>query len=252
MIRLAQVLDFDLRFQGFAGKPAALLFDLDGTLVDTIDLIVASFRHVLEDLAGRPFTRQEVIALFGPTEEAIIGRFAEPAERQAACERFFSHYERHHERLVKVFPGVPELVREAAARGHPLALITNKGRRTTAITLDKSQLAACFRVVVTGDDVSRPKPHPEGIHLALERLGCDPGAAWYIGDAPVDVQAGRAAGTRTCAVLWGGVYEPERTLAASPDASCRTVGELRWLLWGEPAAAAGELTAETRGEPAGA
>ncbi len=212
-----------------------LLFDLDGTLVDTIDLIVASFRHVLEDLAGHPLTRQEIIDLFGPTEPAIIDRFAGPEQRQAAHDRFFEHYEQNHDRLVTLFPGIPELVREAAERGHPMAVITNKGRRTTAITLEKCGLAPYFPVVVTGDDVARPKPDPEGIRLALARLGTGPARAWYIGDSPVDVLAGRGAGTRTCAVTWGGVHPQEETLAQGPDALCRTADDLRRLLWDKAA-----------------
>lgn len=208
-----------------------LLFDLDGTLVDTIDLIVTSFRQVLEDLAGRPFARQEIIDLFGPTEPVIIDRFAGTNRRQEAHERFFAHYEQNHRRLVTVFPGIPELIREAAERGHRLAIITNKGRRTTAITLEQCGLAPYFDVVVTGDDVSRPKPDPEGIRLALARLRAEPQEAWFIGDAPVDVLAGRAAGTRTCAVAWGGVHQPEEALAQRPDAFCREPGDLRRLLW---------------------
>lgn len=231
--------------------PPALIFDLDGTLVDTIEVIVSSFRHVLEDLAGRRFTRQEVIGLFGPTEPAIIDRFARPEERPAAYERFFAHYEQQHDRLVTIFPGIPELVKEAARRGHPLALVTNKGRRTTAITLEKCGLAPFFRVIVTGDDVSRPKPDPEGIRLALTRLAAEASRSWFLGDSPVDILAGRAAGARTCAILWGGVYDPAETLAAKPDAHCRTVAELRRLLWGEGAASP-VLTAETQGGRGGA
>lgn len=208
----------------------SVVFDLDGTLVDTIDLIVRSFNYTLKFLAGRDFTREEVIALFGPTEPVIIDRFAKPGEREEAYRLFFQTYENEHDRLVRVFPGVPALIRGIQSAGLGVGLVTNKGRRTTEITLQKLGLMPFFRAVVTGDEADRPKPDPSGIERALEKLDTRPEEALFVGDAPVDILAGRAAGTATCAVSWGGVHPLEETLAAGPDYVCRSAEELAGLI----------------------
>lgn len=204
------------------GRPAALLFDLDGTLVDTIDLIVHCFARLLEPATGRPWGRDEIVALFGPTEPAILARFG----LAGALPDFLACYERSHDRLARPFPGVAAALERARRAGLRLAVITNKGRETTAITLRRTGLASCFDAVVTGDDTGRPKPDPAGLLLALERLGVAPGEAVFVGDAPSDVEAGRRAGVGTWAVAWGRVHPLEELVAARPDRLLRHPAEL--------------------------
>lgn len=207
----------------------AILFDLDGTLIDTIDLIVQCFGRVLGDLTGRRWSREEVIALFGPTEPAIIDRFSPPERRAAACEAFFACYDAAHDRLAYPFPGVDRVVREAHGRGIRLGLITNKGRLTTEITIRKCGLDRWLEAVISGDDAPAPKPDPGGILLALERLGVAPAEALYVGDAPSDIVAGQRAGVRTCAATWGRVHETGSLLLAGPDHVCDSPEDLRHL-----------------------
>ncbi len=203
-----------------------ILFDLDGTVVDTIDLIVHAFGEVLAGLTGEPWDRERVIAEFGPTEPVILARHAPPGGAAPAFRRFLQLYNEEHDRLVRTFDGVDAVIRRARQRGRPLGLVTNKGRETTEITLRRCGLAGCFGAVITGDDAARPKPDPSGILLALERLGGDPQDAVFIGDAPSDIEAGRRAGTLTCAVTWGRVTAESRLLAAGADLVCHTPADL--------------------------
>lgn len=208
----------------------AVLFDLDGTIVDTVDLIVHCFDRVLGGLTGRRWRREEVIGLFGPTEPVIIERFAPPERLEASCEDFFSCYDTLHDRMVRTFHGVDRVIRDAHAGGLRLGLITNKGRRTTEITLRKCGLDQWLGAVITGEDAPAPKPDPGGIRLALARLGVAPGDALFVGDAPSDIVAGQRAGVRTCAVTWGRVNETAELLAAEPDHVCRSPEELAALI----------------------
>lgn len=216
-----------------------VLFDLDGTVVDTIDLIVHAFGEVLSRLTGEPWDRERVIAEFGPTEPAILARHAPAGEAEAAFRRFLRLYEWHHDRMVRTFDGVPALIRRLRENGRLLGLVTNKGRETTMVTLRRSGLDGCFGAIVSGDDAGRPKPDPAGLLLALERLGGTPGEAVFVGDAPSDIEAGRRAGTLTCAVTWGRVNATESLLAAGADIVCRTPAELARALGLDPDGKAG-------------
>ncbi len=204
----------------------ALLFDLDGTLVDTIDLIVHCFARVLEPATGRPWTRAEVIALFGPTEPVILAGFG----LAGSFPDFLACYDGNHDRLARCFPGVNEALAQARRLGLRLGVVTNKGRETTAITLRRCRLEPLFDVVVTGDDAAAPKPDPGGLLLALKRLGVAPHEAAFAGDAPSDVEAGRRAGLETWAVTWGRVHPRDDLLAAGPDQVLATPGDLVHLV----------------------
>ncbi len=212
---------------------SALVFDVDGTLVDTIDLIVNSFNHAFEQLTGKRKEREEIISLFGPTEENLLRRLF-PSRSEEAIALFHSFYRSRHRELVRVFPRIPELLRTLREKGIPLGALTNKGRRSTAVTLEETGLSSFFRVVVTGDDAPAPKPDPRGLLSALERLGAGPGESAFIGDAPVDLECARRAGVTAYLVAWGRVY-PEETLARlRPDRLFRTPDEcLAHLLPGE-------------------
>lgn len=204
---------------------AALVFDVDGTLVDTIDLIVESFNHAFETLTGRKRDREEIISLFGPTEENLLRRLF-PARSEEAISLFHSHYRSRHRELVQVFPGIRKLLASLTGRKILLAALTNKGRRSTIVTLEETGLAPFFKAVITGDDAPAPKPDPRGLLLALEHLNADPAESAFIGDAPVDLECARRAGTAAYLVAWGKVY-PEETLARlGPDRLFHHPGEL--------------------------
>ncbi|MDA8346215.1 MAG: HAD family hydrolase [Thermaerobacter sp.] len=178
----------------------AVLFDLDGTLTDTLPLVVTALNAALAPHWGAPKDLEAMRPLFGPSEERLIAREA-PGDPDAV-DRFYAEYRREHARLARPFAGVTEMLHALAARGVRLGLVTNKGRRSSVMTLHEFGIAKYFGAVVTGDDVAHPKPDPTGILEVLGNLGVQPGQAAYVGDSRSDMQAAHAAGVRAIGAGW--------------------------------------------------
>jgi len=194
----------------------AVLFDLDGTLADTIPLIVASFNAAIGPVTGRSYSLADVIARFGPPDTGMIRReLPDEAVWRDADEMYHAYYRKHHGKVV-VFDGVPEMLAAVRATGLPVGLMTGKGRRSADITLAHLGWAVTFDAVVTGDEAEKPKPNPEPLIQVARMLGVDPRKCAYVGDSPADIKAGRAAGMKTIAAGWHAVYV-EEVRALEPD-----------------------------------
>lgn len=188
---------------------------MDGTLVDSFALIAESFARAVREVLGRDPTPEELSREWGAPLRVRAAAIAPGLweELVAAYER---HYDDHSHRILRAFPGVPEMLACLRRAGVRLAVVTSKRRARTLRTLRAAGLATFFDCVVTDDDAPAPKPSPNPLRLALERLAIPPARAWMVGDAPFDVLAGRAAGVRTVAALWG-TRDREGLLAVQPD-----------------------------------
>jgi phosphoglycolate phosphatase-like HAD superfamily hydrolase len=206
--------------------PRALLLDLDGTIADTLPHIFDSYRHAVAPWTERPPTDAEVEATFGPAERECIAVMVPRADLDAAEERFFSYYEGDgHSRSVRAVEGIAGAIDRARALGWRIGIFTGKGRRTARFTLEALGLWDRVECLVSGDDVERPKPDPEGVFRAAEELQVPVDRILLAGDSPADVRAGRDAGARTAAVLWA-AFRPERLREAGADWTCERVGQL--------------------------
>lgn len=202
------------------------IFDLDGTIADTLPLIYEAFDAALRPILGRRLTDAEIRAHFGPPDNYIIRALVSEAESDAAFRRYVDTYEREHDRLVTAFHGLDEATRRAAAAGMKLGVVTGKSRQTALFTLEAIGLLPIFGAVYAGDDVERQKPDPEAVIKILHDLGHEPGARGaFIGDSAADVQAGRAAGLTTIAVTWGSP-DHDQLFAARPDIVVQNASEL--------------------------
>jgi len=180
------------------------LFDLDGTLLDSIELIFRCYRHAASThLAAQPDDRVWRDGLGTPLRQQFSAVTSDAAliEEMVVTYREFHH--RHHDGSVALYPGVDEVVTRLTERGVTLAVVTSKLRAGARRGLELTGLAAHFAVVVTAEDVVRPKPDPEPVLTAVDRTGGDRARTIFIGDSPHDMEAGRAAGVATAAVLWG-------------------------------------------------
>lgn len=185
-----------------SGRPRALLFDLDGTLIDTWRLYLDAFRHALAPQLGRPLSDADIIALSPSAERRLIERVVPPQAFDGTFARFLDRYAGGHARLFDgPYRGVPRMLAEARAAGVPLALVTGKSRAAWRIT-ERAAALVPFDVVVTDDDVTDPKPSPEGLRLALDALRLRPEETLFIGDSLLDGEAARAAGVPFGAALW--------------------------------------------------
>ena len=183
-----------------------VLFDLDGTVVDSGPIILASMRHATRTVLGRDFTDAELLAnVGGPGLEAQMAAF-EPAQTAELVRVYREHNEPLHNTLLG-FDGVELTLETLRERGHRLGIVTAKRRSTVDLAFARLPLAHLFEVVVGGDETKRHKPDPEPLQLALARLEADPAEAAYVGDSPYDMQAARAAGLCAIGVTWGGIHD---------------------------------------------
>jgi pyrophosphatase PpaX len=187
-----------------APRPLALLFDLDGTLVDSIDLLLAAFRHTFETHLGAAPSDEEWIAGIGTPLVSPMRAFVKD---EAIVERMMSTYRvfqrEHHDRLLREFEGVRDTLALLKGRGHPIALVTSKMNDLAYRALQYATLDALVDDVVGFDSCARHKPEPEPVLIALDRLGYRPEEAIFVGDSPHDITAGNAAGVISVAALWG-------------------------------------------------
>jgi HAD superfamily hydrolase (TIGR01509 family) len=205
--------------------PHALLLDLDGTIADTLPHIFDAYRHAVAPWVERPPTDAEVEATFGPAERECIARMVPRGDLDKAEDRFFTYYERELGQNVKLVEGIAEVIDHARSLGWKVGVFTGKGRRSAEFTLAELGLRDRIEVLVSSDDVARPKPDPEGVFQAAEKLGVPVDRILLAGDSPADVKAGKAAGARTAAVLWV-AFRPDRLRRAGADFTCERVADL--------------------------
>jgi HAD superfamily hydrolase (TIGR01509 family) len=172
-----------------------------GTIADTLPHVFDAYRHAVAPWAERPPTDAEIEATFGPSERECIALMAPGARLDEAVGRFHSYHEQHHGRAVKVVEGIADVIDHARDLGWRVGVFTGKGRRPAEFSLVELGLWDRIEHLVSGSDVTRPKPDPEGVFLASEALRVPVGRILLAGDSPADVQAGRRAGARTAAVL---------------------------------------------------
>jgi pyrophosphatase PpaX len=236
---------------GHAGRGFdPVLFDLDGTLVDTVELIVKSFRHATRTVLGRELPDEHILAGVGrPLRVQMESLSREHADELYDVYREYNH--RRHDELIRGYEGIDEVLEALHAAGRRLGIVTSKSRDTTQMAFRAVGLAGHFDAVVTAGDTQAHKPDPEPLRLCLEMLGRPSERAIYVGDSPYDIQAGAAAGMTTAAVAWG-VFGRETLLEARPDFWLEHPGELVDLCLhgrGTPAVRAGHTPASAEGLP---
>jgi pyrophosphatase PpaX len=216
-------------------SPTALLFDLDGTLIDSIELILGSARYAFVDFAGRAPTDEEWRAGIGRPLQTVLREYApDDAEAQRLFTRYREYQLQHHDRLVTAYAGVVETLQGFAEAGHPMALVTSKSDWMAEKALVHVGLAGLIPVIVGCDSCVNHKPHPEPVERALALLGASAANALFVGDSPHDIESGRAAGVGTVGVTWGAFHRHELEEAGA-DVVIDRIEELPALLARFPA-----------------
>ena len=188
----------------------AILFDLDGTLIDSIELILGAARHAFAGFEGRAPTEEEWRAGIGRPLQTVLREFApDDAEVARLIGRYRAYQLEHHDRLVRPYDGIVEAVRWLAEGGHPMALVTSKADWMAQKAMVLVGLDRLIPTIVGCDSCVNHKPHPEPVERALALLGAAPRDAIFVGDSPHDVESGRAAGVATVGVAWGAFTRDE-------------------------------------------
>jgi pyrophosphatase PpaX len=182
----------------------AVLFDLDGTLVDTIELLLSSVQHAFAHRQGRAPTRPEWIAGIGTPLASQLQPFAsDEDDLQALMVEYRTYQRTHHDRLTRCYDDVLPTVQQLHGRGHPLAVVTSKTNDLARRTLEHVGLAPYMDAVIGLESTERHKPDPDPVRAALTALDARAADAVFVGDSPHDMAAGNAAGVTTIAALWG-------------------------------------------------
>ncbi|HSK16479.1 MAG TPA: HAD-IA family hydrolase [Gaiellaceae bacterium] len=190
-----------------------VLFDLDGTLIDSGSIILASFRHATRTVLRREIPDAELAALVGGSNIRDQMSALDPEQADELVRVYREHNEPLHDEL-EAFEGIEQILAELHAQGRRLGIVTAKRRVTVDLAFAVLPLERYFAAVVTSDATERHKPHPEPVLAALEQLGAEPAEAAFVGDSPFDVGAGKAAGVFTIAVAWGNIHPVERLAEA--------------------------------------
>ena len=202
-----------------------VLFDLDGTVVDSGSIILASMRHATREVLGRDFGDAELMqAVGGPGLEAQMEVFA-PERVDELVRVYRAHNEPLHDEL-EACAGMEDVLLRLHEQGHRLGVVTAKRRSTVELAFARVPIAHLFETVVGGDETQKHKPDPEPLLLAAERMNARPDQTAYVGDSPFDIRAAKAAGMHAIAVTWGRIHDRERLEREEPDAIVDTAEEL--------------------------
>jgi len=207
-----------------------VLFDLDGTLIDSGPIIMASMRHASVTVLGLEPDEEKVKAAIGGPGLVAQMRDLDPDRVDELVAVYRAHNEPLHATL-ESFAGVFETLAELHRRGHRLGIVTAKRVATVELAFERFPLLRDLTQVLVGaEDTARHKPDPDPVLEALRRLGASPQEAAYVGDSPFDIRAGKAAGAFAVAVGWGGIHPDARLLAEEPDALVRHPEEILGLV----------------------
>jgi len=202
---------------------SVVLFDLDGTLANSIDLIVASYAYAFDTVTGRQITRAEACQWIGQTLPVTF--FHEDPANSAALEVAYREYNNAHLDQITPYPGVFQLLDDLRSAGVATGVVTAKGRDAGEASLQVMGMTGLIPVIVARQDTTEHKPHAAPLLAALDKSGASPNQAAYVGDAVWDVMAAQAARMTAIAVTWGAGVEDELA-ALRPDALCHDVAEL--------------------------
>ncbi|MEE9289086.1 MAG: HAD family hydrolase [Bacteroidota bacterium] len=210
-------------------KLSCVIFDLDGTLAQTNQLIFAAFNHVAQQYVSKTYSPEEITAMFGPPEEAAVESMVGQVHSREAMSSLLEYYGDHHGEFAWIHPGVEEMLEYLKSRNVRLGLFTGKGRSTTEITLVEFGLKRFFDVIVTGNDVVSHKPSAEGIRKILRAMNLKTECAVFVGDSINDIRAAREAGVLIASVVYDS-FAKEKVLEMNPDLVFHSVdGLFSWV-----------------------
>ena len=210
--------------------PLALLFDLDGTLVDSIELILSSFRYTFRQHVGEVPPDSKWIAGLGTPLFTQLKEFTQDDALARAMIATYRQYQlAHHDEFMRSYDGVSDAMAELRARGHATAVVTSKMSDLAIRALDFTGLRGTIDVVIGMEDTQRHKPDPEPVRVALAKLGRAANEAVFLGDSPHDIASGNAAGVITVAAQWG-PFSRQELDAAKPGYQVLRMAEFPALI----------------------
>jgi pyrophosphatase PpaX len=196
-------------------RSRAVLFDLDGTLLDSAELIMTAFEATVQANLHQTIDRAEILGMWSRPIRERFHALA-PDRDEMLAQDYLRRYLALHDQYARLFPGIPLVLETLQERGYAMGIVTSKRRATAQAAVHAFRLDRWCTAIIADEDVARHKPDPEPVLAAASRLGVPVAEALMVGDSPLDIAAGRRAGARTAAALWGTV-EASPLLAEAPD-----------------------------------
>jgi len=199
-------------------KINTVLFDFDGTIMDTNSVIMQSWQHTFRTVEGKERPEEDIIGTFGEPLYVTMEKLLPQISVEEGAEIYRSFHHDNFIDLIDIFPGILELLEGLKARGYKTGIVTSRLRHTTEIGLNKYDMEQYFDVIVTCDDTDKHKPDPEPVNIALERLGSKPEEAIMVGDSMFDILCAKNAGVKAALVSWAlAVSEEDKNGENAPN-----------------------------------
>jgi pyrophosphatase PpaX len=208
-------------------KFEGIIFDVDGTLTSTNELIFETFRHVVKKYSNKDLSNEEIISLFGPTEDVILKEWYKDKFEEARKDYYSFYRDNHH--MADLYPGIIEILKYLKEKNVLLSIYTGKGKEAAEITLKTLNVFDYFDLIITGDDVEEHKPSAEGIIKFVEKFNLSKESVLMIGDSTGDIKAARSANVKIASVVWDS-YAKAEVLKLKSDFVFETVEELNGFL----------------------
>jgi phosphoglycolate phosphatase-like HAD superfamily hydrolase len=209
-------------------KIKAVIFDLDGTIADTLPLCIAAFKQSIEPLLGKKISEEEIIATFGPSEEGTIRKLI-PLHEDAGVKAYLQHYEQLHYMCPFPFVGIKELLETLNSEGVQMAMVTGKGIHSTRLSLKQFGLAHYFKIIETGSPDGPNKVN--GIRSVLSRMQLTANDSIYVGDAPSDIRYCKEISIPIAAAAWASTADATQLKKLNPEWLFNSLDEFSdWIL----------------------
>lgn len=209
-------------------KPA-VIFDLDGTLIDSLGVTLKILKRIIERESGSPIENSDIVKHFGHPEETIFERFFGLTRKETLLQEYLVGV-RQVSTEIRYFRGIPEILSDLNRRGIRVGLYTARGHAATHIIGESLRFSDWLHPIVTGSDVKNGKPHPEGLDQILKSWNLEGPDAVYIGDSPKDVQMAKVAGCLSVGAAWSHQASASDLLATEPDFLLNEVSDLVGVL----------------------
>lgn len=207
-------------------KKQGIIFDCDGTLVNSLDQALLSFQYALKKVGAGECTPEQIKQHFGAGADRILLAILSDKERALEAFDYFIDHQSELAYETHLHPGVRELLDQLSSEGVPMAIVTGRHARDLEVVLKPHKLADYFVALVADSHLPKSKPAPDGILMAAERMGLLPQNTLYVGDSPTDIQAAHAARSVPVAALWDSLAKPEELHREDPAFMARTPDEV--------------------------
>lgn len=203
-----------------------VIFDVDGTLAQTNQLILESFNFISEKYINKRFIFEELTKMFGPPEEVALKNLLGDKYSENILKEFLDYYKANHQKIAELYPAIKEILNFLKQKKVYLGIFTGKGKSTTNITLDELSIKKYFDIIITGNDVLNHKPSSEGIEKIVRYFNVSKNQTIMVGDAVADIKAAKDAGIKIAAVLWDS-YSKEKIKNLTVDYMFESTYELK-------------------------